>query len=141
MLIAVAGNPQPEIAKPIKSNKMVDNLGTEFKWDAEYIDGVHAGGSLRIHNLVLAANYLQMDPLLDLGCAKIAAILKGKTPAQVRAEFGIREPTPEEEAQIRKDNAWIFTMRPAGPSIPAATPAAPAAPAAVPVDAEMGDAA
>ena len=114
---AVPGNAVPKIARPIKSNSMRENLGEEFAWDADYIDRVGATHE-DLFMLVLAANYLNIDSLLDLGCAKIASMLKGKTPQKLREEFGIAEPTPEEEEQIRKDNDWIFTIRPLESSAP-----------------------
>ena len=37
-----------------------------------------------------AANYLDIKPLLDLTCAKVATTLKGKTPEEIRIEYNIR---------------------------------------------------
>lgn len=108
---AVPGNPQPKIDRPIRSTKMSENVGADYRWDADFIDAVAADHE-KLFNLVLAANYLNIELLLDLGCAKIASMLKNKTPQQVREEFGIAEPTPEEEEQIRKENQWIFDIRP-----------------------------
>lgn len=48
-----------EIEKPLKSDNMVENVGP---WDAEFIDMDDAS----IFQLVSAANYLMIQPLLDL---------------------------------------------------------------------------
>ena len=37
----------------------------------------------------MAANYLDIKSLLDLGCAKIASLIKGKTPEEIRQTFNI----------------------------------------------------
>lgn len=60
-----------------------------------------------LFNLTLAANYMDIRPLLDLCCAKIASMIKDKTPEQIRINFDIvNDFTPEEEAQIREENKW-----------------------------------
>jgi len=54
-----------------------------------------------------AANYLNIQSLLDLTTQTVAELIKGKTPEQIRTEFGIvNDFTPEEEEEIRRDNAW-----------------------------------
>lgn len=63
-----------------------------------------------IFELILAANFMEIQPLLDLSCATIAAMAKGKTPTQLKELFRIESElktfTPEEEAQIREQNKW-----------------------------------
>jgi len=57
--------------------------------------------------LVLAANYLHIEPLLDLTCTTVANMIKGKTTEEIRATFNITNDfTPEEEEQVRKENEW-----------------------------------
>jgi len=60
-----------------------------------------------LFSLILAANYLNLKPLLDLACKAVANEIKGKTPDEIRARFHIRNDfTPEEEEEVQKDNAW-----------------------------------
>lgn len=50
-----------------------------------------------VKELVLAANYLDIAPLLTLGCTKIAIAIKGKSIDEMREIFGIENDlTPEE---------------------------------------------
>ena len=54
-----------------------------------------------------AANYMDIKPLLDLTCAKVASMIKGKTPEQIRKTFNITNDfTPEEEEAVRAENKW-----------------------------------
>ncbi len=63
----------PEIEKPLKSTNLAEVV-PEF--DAKYIDIENLE---EIFDIILAANYLDIKPLLDLSCAKIASLIKGKS--------------------------------------------------------------
>ncbi|KAK4487749.1 hypothetical protein RD792_005575 [Penstemon davidsonii] len=62
-----------------------------------------------IFDLILAANYLDIKSLLDLSCQTVADMIKEMSPEEVRTTFNIKNDfTPEEEAQVRKENSWAF---------------------------------
>jgi S-phase kinase-associated protein 1 len=62
-----------------------------------------------LYDLLLAANYLNVKALLDLCCQKVADMIRGKTPEEIRQAFGIKNDfSPEEEEEIRKENQWAF---------------------------------
>lgn len=113
-----------EIEKPIISTRMTDFVD---EWDAKFIDV----SQQMLFDLLLvrcvvecmwkncktvsnftcismqAANYLDLKSLLDLACAKVATLIKGKTPEQIREQFNITNDfTPEEEQQVREENSW-----------------------------------
>ncbi|KXS18235.1 Skp1-domain-containing protein, partial [Gonapodya prolifera JEL478] len=73
-------------------------------WDADFIKVDND----QLFELILAANYMDIKPLLDLGCKTVANMIKGKTPEQIREMFNIENDfTPEEEEQIRKENEYV----------------------------------
>ncbi|CAM0950863.1 unnamed protein product [Alopecurus aequalis] len=62
-----------------------------------------------LFDIILAANYLDIKGLLDLSCQTVADMIKGKSVEQIRETFNIKNDfTPEEEAEIRKENQWAF---------------------------------
>jgi S-phase kinase-associated protein 1 len=94
-------NPYQMITKPIQSTKMVEIC--KDSWDAAFVNITQSDA----FDLIMAANYLDNKPLLDLMCAKIASAIKGKQPEQIRRTFNIpNDFTPEEEATVRNENKW-----------------------------------
>ena len=83
----------PEIEKPLRHsnlNELVD------AYDAKFIDIENLED---LFDIILAANYLDIKSLLDLSCAKVATLIKGKSPEEIRKTFNIpNDFTPEEEA-------------------------------------------
>lgn len=95
-------DPLKEMQKPLTSNNMEEIVG---KWYAEYIDVEDD----MVFELILAANYLDIKPLLDLTCCKVASIIKGKSPEELRKRFNIVcDFTKEEEEAVRAENKWAF---------------------------------
>jgi len=91
-----------ELEKPLKSTEMSEVADT---WSANFVD------SLVLDDLVeltVAANFLEINSLLDLCCAKFASMCKNKTDDEIFKTFNITETFSEEEkAQIREENKWI----------------------------------
>ncbi|KRX77815.1 S-phase kinase-associated protein 1 [Trichinella sp. T6] len=72
-------------------------------WDSEFLK-VDQG---TLFDIILAANYLEIKSLLDVACKTVANMIKGKSPEEIRRTFNIKNDfTPEEEEQIRRENAW-----------------------------------
>jgi len=90
----------PEIEKPLRSTNMIEMVPA---WDAAFVDVDQE----ILFELILAANYMDIKSLLDLACAKVASMIKGKSAEQIRQTFNIKNDfTPEEEAQIIEENKW-----------------------------------
>jgi len=73
------GKVPAEIAKPIRSVKMEKIV--EDEWDAKFINGQ---SKRTIFQIILGANYMDIKSLLHLGCAKIATLIKGKSPEEIK---------------------------------------------------------
>jgi len=94
-------HPPKEIEKPLKSANMAEVVGDQ--WDSDFVDVDQE----LLFELILAANYMDIKPLLDLTCAKVASMIKGKSPEQIRKTFNIQNDfTPEEEEAVRAENKW-----------------------------------
>lgn len=73
-------NKIPIIEKPIRSTNMKDIVS---EWDAEYINVKDD----MLFDLISASNYLDIKPLLDLSCAKIATKIKDKSIEKIKKIF------------------------------------------------------
>eukprot|EP00127_Corallochytrium_limacisporum_P001721 Clim_evm58s77 gene=Clim_evmTU58s77 len=72
-------------------------------WDTEFCR-VDQG---TLFELILAANYLDIKPMLDLTCKTVAQMIKGKKAEEIRKTFNIKNDfTPEEEEEVKKENQW-----------------------------------
>ena len=92
----------PEIEKPITSNEM-KNLTDE--WSANFVDKMSME---ELVNLTVAANYMGINSLLDLCCAKVASLCKDKNEEEIFKTFNITEQfTEEEKNKIKEENKWI----------------------------------
>ncbi|KAI3631491.1 hypothetical protein MIR68_010374 [Amoeboaphelidium protococcarum] len=79
------------------------------EWDKQYLKKICPTDQQNelLFKIILAANYLDIKPLLDLGSKCVANMIKGKTAEQIRQTFGlVNDFTPEEEEAIRRENAW-----------------------------------
>jgi S-phase kinase-associated protein 1 len=64
------------------------------EFDAKYID---IDDLEDIFEIIEASNYLEIKKLSELSCAKIATLIKGKSPEEIRATFNIKNDFDEEE--------------------------------------------
>ena len=91
--------------KPKKIPKPLPNK--DFKeiieeWDYNFID-IDVN---RVFKIMEAANFLDIRPLLNLTCAKISSLIKGKNPSEIRRVLGfeddiVESDNKEEENEIK----------------------------------------
>ncbi|CAB3410189.1 unnamed protein product [Caenorhabditis bovis] len=90
---------------PSNAKKEADMSDEEKKWEEEFFRVEQP----ILFELVSAANYMDVQSLLDASCKAIAQLIKGKTPEEIRQTFNIKNDlTKEEEEQISLENAWCF---------------------------------
>jgi S-phase kinase-associated protein 1 len=88
------------IQTPLKSAKLEDLVQP---WYAQYVKV----DQVMLFELVTAANFMDIKPLLDLTCLAVSVMIKGKSPEELRKIFNLPDEfTPEEEAQVREENNW-----------------------------------
>ncbi|KAK3125755.1 hypothetical protein QOZ80_7BG0609350 [Eleusine coracana subsp. coracana] len=76
------------------------------KWDRELLGSLTSDDLL---DLVKAANFLDIKGLELITCEKIANMIKGKSPEQLRKMFHVvNDFTKEEEEEIRRESSWAF---------------------------------
>ncbi|KAJ2800328.1 E3 ubiquitin ligase complex SCF subunit scon-3 [Coemansia guatemalensis] len=72
-------------------------------WDEQYMKVDQE----MLFEILLASNYMDIKPLLDLGCKTVANMIRGKSAEEIRKMFNIVDDfTPEEKEQIKRENEW-----------------------------------
>lgn len=96
------------IEKPLKTK--IESLLCE--WDSNFLfQKLIRNHDERQHevliDVIMAANFLNVKDLLDLTCACVASMIRGKSAEQIRTLFNIENDfSPEEEEKIREENRW-----------------------------------
>jgi S-phase kinase-associated protein 1 len=93
----------PEIPTPLNGNSFAENMTQEW-----YKDFINEKDREHVFDLLTAANYMQIKPLLDLTCLKVTFELTGKSAEEIREILNLPALTPEEEAKARQEHKWIF---------------------------------
>ncbi len=93
-------NPPVEIPKPLPSSNLAEFVKDAF--DLELVGWMDESQS-NMYKMMLASNFLACMPLVNLSCAKFAALIKGKKPQEIRDILGVKgEYSVEEEEAIRQ---------------------------------------
>ena len=93
-------DPLPSIDKPLRSNLFREIVPP---WYDAFMEMDHSV----LFKLAEAANYMDVNPLLNLVCAKIACMIKDKSVEEIRTTFDIpNNYTPEEEAAFEEESKW-----------------------------------
>merc|ERR1711900_131045 len=73
--------------KPIRSDDFTKCVAASNRatWEADWMKDM---SKKLIFKIILAANYMTIQPLLDLGCMRIACMIKGKSPEEIKTILG-----------------------------------------------------
>jgi len=94
--------PMREIVTPLTSDR-IEDLVQEWYCIFSDVDNVMK------YEILSAANYMNIQPLVDLMCLRISVMIKGKSAEELRRIFNIPETlTYEEEQEILEENAWAM---------------------------------
>ena len=102
-LLHFNGNKPKEIQKPLLSTDM---KAITDEWSASFVN------KLRIEelvNIIAASHYLQINCLLNLCCAKLVSLCKGKSEEEIFQVFGVPPNyfSKELKDQIKENNKWV----------------------------------
>jgi S-phase kinase-associated protein 1 len=86
------------ITTPIKSPKIEEVVQ---QWYADFVKDLEKEF---LFELVTAANYMDIKPLLDLTCLAVSVTIQGKTAPEMRAFFNINEDFNPDEDAARRNN-------------------------------------
>ena len=99
-----AKEPMNDIPIPLKEGSFSDIVQQE--WYRSFVQGID---SSMLFQLVTAADYMDIQPLLSLACLRVSSDLMGKSSEQIRDILNIPKLTPEEETKAREEHSWMFT--------------------------------
>lgn len=96
--------PAKEIDRPLYTNNLSSIVTT---WDNNFIQMEDAF----MFEIINTANYLDIPKLVELGCAKIATELYGKSADEMKKRFNFENNlTPEEIEKIKEENSWVYEL-------------------------------
>jgi len=90
----VNGRTPKPITKPIRTKDIVQCVHEHDRADGEWIEGVYTddgnspGKKRVVFDIMLAANSMDIQPLLHLGACKIATLIKGESPDEIKRILG-----------------------------------------------------
>ncbi|ACI65657.1 predicted protein [Phaeodactylum tricornutum CCAP 1055/1] len=93
-----------EIPVPLGGSTFDEVMDQE--WYKEFAHALSQNKTL--FEVLTAANYMNIKPLLDLACLEITFKLTGMSAEQVRVYLNLPQLTAEQEAEARERHPWIF---------------------------------
>ena len=81
----------------------------DFGDTEEFVNKFFDVPSDTLFDIISASNFLDAPDVLDAACSAAANLLRDKNPEEIRTILNIENKfTPEEEAEIIKENSWAF---------------------------------
>ena len=100
MQLLADGNTPTTIPRPLQHVEFESNVQP---WEADFIDV----DDTMLFAILHAANYMDVDPLIELASAKLASFIKGRSPDEIRRRFGVvNDFSPAEEERLREEHRW-----------------------------------
>ncbi|KAF7294804.1 mRNA-capping enzyme subunit alpha [Mycena indigotica] len=100
------GEPLPQADADQSQDETRKRTTDISEWDQKFI----TVDQELLFEIILAANYLDIKQLLDVGCKTVANMIKGKTPEEIRKLFNIvNDFTPEEEVCCFA-SCWVIVL-------------------------------
>ena len=98
-----ANKPDAHIA-PTEEQKLEMRTKPLEGYDLEFVEVPLA----TLFEMINAANFLDLKPMLDVCCKAVAEMIKGKTPDEIKKVFGVEgDFTQEEKEEVLRNNPWL----------------------------------
>lgn len=94
-----------EVREQTNRDKSWRQSYTVNEWDAEFLREMKKD---EVFELMVAANYLHVQNLLDAACKTVAILIEDKSPKSIRKMFGIKaDLSKSEQTQIEAENKLL----------------------------------
>mmetsp|Transcript_22397 Transcript_22397/g.21531 ORF Transcript_22397/g.21531 Transcript_22397/m.21531 type:complete len:220 (-) Transcript_22397:13-672(-) len=97
---------------PLESNKLDDIV--QPKWYADFIleisNNVHPNENL-LHDILLAADFLNIQPLLRLAVLAVSCDITGRPVEELKHIFNVNIHDPKEQEAVQQENKWAMTAK------------------------------
>mmetsp|Transcript_14853 Transcript_14853/g.22506 ORF Transcript_14853/g.22506 Transcript_14853/m.22506 type:complete len:178 (+) Transcript_14853:207-740(+) len=91
------------ISSPFKSCSLEDVITQEW-----YISFINSMDRKKLFQLINGANYMDIEPLLNLGCLAVSAQMMGKSAEEIRVMLNIGKMDEDEELRAKDEHSWMF---------------------------------
>ena len=92
------------LTTPLNGND-IKTIFASQPWYRDYIENMDRS---MVFKIVQAANYMEIQQLLDLACLRVSTELVGKSAEEIRVILNLPKMTDEEHEEARKKHPWIF---------------------------------
>mmetsp|Transcript_4641 Transcript_4641/g.12917 ORF Transcript_4641/g.12917 Transcript_4641/m.12917 type:complete len:178 (+) Transcript_4641:86-619(+) len=95
-------------AGPDRASQMNAEKGFRA-WEGDFLGGMDQA---QLYDLLMAANYLHVEPLIDACLERVAKMVKGRTPEEVRRLLGIQGDalSQDQMEEILQGNRAMFSQ-------------------------------
>jgi S-phase kinase-associated protein 1 len=92
------------IPEPLNGND-IHTIFASQPWYRDYIANMDRS---MVFKVVQAANFMEIQSLLDIATLRVATEIVGKTAEEIRVILNLPRMTEKEEEEARKQHPWIF---------------------------------
>ena len=96
--------PLESISYPFEGSTLTDIITQEW-----YIGFINSFESKMLFKLIDGSNYMDIEPLFNLGCLVVSTMIMNKTPEEIGTMLKIDKLTAEEEMRAREEHEWMFS--------------------------------
>ena len=96
--------PLDPISYPFKGSTLSDVITQEW-----YISFINSMESQNLFEIISGANYMDIEPLFNLGCLVTSTMIMDKTAEEIRAFLKIDKLSATEELKAREEHEWMFS--------------------------------